>query len=102
MVGPGALKPSDGDGIVSRRPLLLSLLCLLYSSHFLIFAPILVCIIIIIIIIYVYGIVEVYTITWLHSVSKKGPQFLNIDSCSCLRARWTKIVGRSPKILLYI
>ena len=54
MVSPGALKPTDGDGIESRRPLLLSLLCLLYSSHFLIFAPILVCIIIIIIIIILY------------------------------------------------
>ena len=43
VVGPGALKPSDGDGIESRRPLLLSLLCLLFF-HFLIFAPILVCV----------------------------------------------------------
>ena len=64
MVGPGALKPSDGDGIKSRRPLL-------HSRHsryiyfdlsffflfLLIFAPIVVCviiIIIIIIIIYIY------------------------------------------------
>ena len=41
MVGPGALKPSVGDGIESRRPLVcsyyscvLSLCLLLFLSHF--------------------------------------------------------------------
>ena len=58
MVGPGALKPSDGDGIKSRRPLLHSRhsgyiyfdLSFFFLS-LLIFAPIVVCVIIIIIII---------------------------------------------------
>ena len=54
MVGPGARKPSVGEGIESRRPLFLSFS--LSLSYFVFFTPILVCeitiIIIIIIIIY--------------------------------------------------
>ena len=47
-LGPGALKPTVGDGIESRRPLVILSLFFFSSSPF---APILVCIIIIIIII---------------------------------------------------
>ena len=65
MVGPGALKPSVGDGIESRRPLVcsycscvLQLCLLLFLSHFFVlfvfvFTPLVVCMSIIIIIIIV-------------------------------------------------
>ena len=91
MVGPGALKPSDGDGIESRRPLLLSLLCSLYSSHSLIFAPILVCIIIIIIII---------TNTYMHERSSSNALRRRSDSAvTSLRRRYAMALRHA--LLLY-